>query len=397
MRSWKNSAGRALATGSIAIFSVLATGCTTPVPHHETFRKHHDDHLHHEGEMLVLNPSAEYLAALPELGLEVREIIDLESMQSKLYHLDITDDRHPFHTREHHEQRFPGIVADPHHHFEHHAVRRKTDKGYTARTATRWHKAGATCGKGIRIGIVDSGVDVDHQAFKGANVSHRSFKLINQKAPNAVHGTAVTAMLGGRSAWGGLLPGAEYLTANVFHRGKKGKNVGSTKAILRAVDWLLTKKVSVINLSVGGPRNKLLAEAVKHAKKQGVIMIASAGNHGPFTDKKSYPSAYKSVIAVTALDKRGRSPRFASIGDYIDFSAPGVRIWTAVPRGGKPMSGTSFAAPVITGFAAAALKYQKVKGVKGVRAYLRKHAKDRNKTGWDKYTGWGLVEMRPPC
>jgi len=280
---------------------------------------------------------------------------------------------------------------------EHHAVRRKTDKGYTARTATRWHKAGATCGKGIRIGIVDSGVDVDHQAFKGANVTHRSFKLINQKAPNAVHGTAVTAMLGGRGAWGGLLPGAEYFTANVFHRGKKGKNVGSTKAILRAVDWLLTKKVSVINLSVGGPRNKLLAEAVKHAKKQGVIMIASAGNHGPFTDKKSYPGAYKSVIAVTALDKRGRSPRFASIGDYIDFSAPGVRIWTAVPRGGKPMSGTSFAAPVITGFAAAALKYQKVKGVKGVRAYLRKHAKDRNKTGWDKYTGWGLVEMRPPC
>ncbi len=387
----------ALTFCTITVIALLATSCTTPVPHHETFRKHEDDHRHHEGEMLVLNPSAAYLSALPELGLEIRDVTDLKSMGVKLYHLEITDGRHPFHTRDHHEQRFPGIVADLHHHFEHHATKRKADRGYTARAASRWHMAGAACGKGIRIGVIDSGVDVKHPAFKGAALTHRSFKLKNQKAPNAVHGTAVTAMLGGRGAWGGLLPGAELFTANVFHRGKKGKNVGSTKAILRAVDWLLTQQVSVINLSVGGPENKLLAEAVKHARQKGVIMVASAGNHGPFSDKKSYPAAYKSVIAVTALTKREASPRFASQGDYIDFAAPGVDIWTAVPNGGRPMSGTSFASPIIAGFAAAALKYKNIKTTKGLRSYFRKRAKDRNKTGWDKYTGWGLVQMKPPC
>ncbi|MEK9723912.1 MAG: S8 family serine peptidase, partial [Rhodospirillaceae bacterium] len=123
------------------------------------------------------------------------------------------------------------------------------------------------------------------------------------------------------------------------------------KAILQAVDWLIGEKVSIINMSIGGGANALIAKAVSHATAKGIIVIASAGNYGPFAKKKNYPG---DVIAITAVDRFERNARFASTGDYIEFAAPGVDIWTAVPGGGKAMSGTSFAAPIVTAYAAAA-------------------------------------------
>lgn len=207
----------------------------------------------------------------------------------------------------------------------------------------------------------------------------------------------MTAVLAGNGTWGGLLPGAEYRTANVFHRDKAGKTLGSTKAILHAIDWMVSEKVVVINMSFGGAANVLVGEALKQAYAKGIILVASGGNHGPFSKKKSYPAAFDEVIAVTALDRFERSARFSSKGEYLEFAAPGVDIWTAVPKGGKPMSGTSFAAPIIAGFAAAAQHYKNAQGPDAVRAYLRKHAKDKSQKGRDKYTGWGLVLMGPLC
>jgi len=61
------------------------------------------------------------------------------------------------------------------------------------------------------------------------------------------------------------------------------------------------------------------------------------------------------------------------------------------------MSGTSFAAPIFAGYVSAVMKYKGVKNLEDVRAYFRKHAKDRGKAGWDKYTGWGVAQMKPPC
>ena len=126
-------------------------------------------------------------------------------------------------------------------------------------------------------------------------------------------------------------------------------------------------------------------------------MVASSGNRGPFSKKKSYPGAYKPVIAVTAVDRFERSAKFATALNYIDFAAPGVGIWTAVPGGGKAMSGTSFAAPVVTAYAAAAQKKLGLQTADAVRDYFRKHTKDRGKPGRDRYTGWGILRLPPLC
>jgi subtilisin family serine protease len=136
-------------------------------------------------------------------------------------------------------------------------------------------------------------------------ITHRSFHLKRQKLARTSHGTAVTAIIASRSGWHGLLPGAEIFHADVFHRNKKGKAVGSSKSIVRAIDWMIHQKVPVVNFCIGGGRNKLIEKYVEHASAAGMILIASSGNRGPFSKKKSYPGAYGPVIAVTAVDRRG--------------------------------------------------------------------------------------------
>lgn len=245
---------------------------------------------------------------------------------------DTADAPHPHDTRGKHDERFADVLVDVHHHFQHHAA--KADKSYTPRAAAQWTTASAACGKGLRIGIVDNLVDTTHPAFAGAKIVHRSFHLKGEQLARTSHGTAVTAIVAGSSQWHGLLPGAEIYHANVFHRGKKGKAVGSSKSIVQAIDWMIDQKVPIVNFSIGGGRNKLIEKAIAHASATGMILVASSGNRGPFSKKKSYPGAYDQVIAVTADD---------------------------------------------------------------IRAYFRKYTKDRGEPGRDRYTGWGLVQLPPLC
>ena len=253
------------------------------------------------------DPPAVYLQHLPELGLEILDVTDLSGIGSKLYHLRILDGAHPFEARDKHETKFANVLVDAHHHFEHHKA--KIDKGYTPRVATNWQKAPFLARAAYRI--VDNMLD-QHPAFKGVKIKHRSFHLKGQKLARTSHGTAVTSIIVGRGGWHGLLPGAEIVHANVFHRGKKGKAVGSAKSIVRAIDSMIHQKVSVINFSIGGGKNTLVARAIDHAAELGTIMVASSGNRGPFSKKKSYPGAYKPVIAVTSVDRFERSAKFAT-------------------------------------------------------------------------------------
>jgi len=381
---------------SIFLVAALLASCTTAPtnPSLVTDAGHRLD----GDELLVLDPPADYLRHLPDLGMEVLDVTDLPGIGSKLYHLRLTDGAHPHHGRDRHRQRFPGVIVDAHHHYEHHAAKKaRVDKTYTARKAANWTSEKRSCSKGIRIGVIDGMVDVKHKAFKGTKITYRSFHLKGEKLAHSGHGTAVTSVITGRGAWAGLLPGAEIFAANVFHKNKAGKPVGSAKSIVRAIDWMHQNKVPIINLSLGGGSNILVASALGYVAKKGTVLIASAGNSGPFAKRKDYPGAYPSTIAITAVDRFNRNARFATRGKYIDFAAPGVDIWTAVPGGGKAMSGTSFSAPIFTAFAAAAMKRLGLKSPDELRAYFKKHAKDMASPGHDKYTGWGVVQVPPIC
>jgi len=134
-----------------------------------------------------------------------------------------------------------------------------------------------------------------------------------------------------------------------------------------------------------------LEVAINRVLKEGVIVLAAAGNGGPMATPK-YPAAYASVVAVTAVDSRGRAFRMANRGDYLSIAAPGVNLRHAVPGGGyAASSGTSFAVPFVS--TVVALMKQAEPGG-DVVAQLYASAMDLGEPGRDEIYGYGLLTLR---
>lgn len=229
------------------------------------------------------------------------------------------------------------------------ATRCIDDRCY-ARNLIRWEDGFAACAKGVRVGVIDTGVDVQHSAFGGRKITQKSF-MPGERQPSANwHGTGVLALLAGRPDSGtpGLIPDASFFVASVFFTGDDGEPVADTVSLLRALDWLQASDARLVNMSFSGPSDELVRDRIAGLSKQGFIFVAAAGNDGPAAGP-GYPAAYPQVIAVTAVTKDLRIFPFANQGPQVDLAAPGVRIWTAIPDGREGYrSGTSFAAPFAT-------------------------------------------------
>ena len=170
-------------------------------------------------------------------------------------------------------------------------------------------------------------------------VQHRS------KAKPTAHGTAVASLLVGEDRdFHGALPGAKLYAADAFAGSPTG---GSAGDIARAIAWLVDEDVPVINISITGPKNALLEAAVRAAIERGHVIVAAVGNDGPAAPVK-YPAAYDGVIAVTAVDERGRIQLDANRGPAVAFAAPGVNVRAAqLADEYATITGTSFASPLV--------------------------------------------------
>jgi len=237
---------------------------------------------------------------------------------------------------------------------------------------------------------------VTHPALKGQLIEFRSFHRKDRRPGPRVHGTAVAAILVGKPEWGGLLPGATLKAASMFETDKKGRKVGTTIGLLKALNWLAKAQLHAINLSIAGADNRALRMVFKKAEQKGLVLVAAAGNWGR-ADRPAYPAAYKDVVAVTAVNARKRIYRMANSGDYIDFAAPGVLIKTAVPGGTKAMTGTSFASPYIAAIMALDIKEGTSRRTTTLKNRLRRVAIDLGNPGKDNIFGFGFVDLQPQC
>ena len=244
---------------------------------------------------------------------------------------------------------------------------------------------------GLNIGIIDSEVDQAHPSFKQAAIKSKRFTRSQDDLPN-FHGTAIASIFVADSdQLVGLVPESTLYSAAVFELDPEKGEVASTVSLVRSLDWLLEANVDVINLSLTGPPNRLLEVAINRVLKEGVIVLAAAGNGGPMATPK-YPAAYASVVAVTAVDSRGRAFRMANRGDYLSIAAPGVNLRHAVPGGGyAASSGTSFAVPFVS--TVVALMKQAEPGG-DVVAQLYASAMDLGEPGRDEIYGYGLLTLR---
>jgi hypothetical protein len=236
-----------------------------------------------------------------------------------------------------------------------------------------------------RLGLIDGGVDTAAALLHDAKVTTSGCA---GKALPSAHGTAVASLLVGqghgfRSAAAGL----DLYAANVYC-GDAGD--GSVDRIADAFAWLDAQRVPVLNVSLVGPPNRLLAELVRVSVARGRIVVAAVGNDGPAAPPL-YPAAYPGVIAVTAVDARRRALPEAGQGPQVQFAAPGSDMVAASGAGYTPVRGTSFAAPIVAGLLAARLVAQPTVDAGQAVAALVAVAVDLGATGRDPVFGAGLV------
>ena len=242
----------------------------------------------------------------------------------------------------------------------------------------------------LRIGIIDSSIDRRHNAFANAAITTQRF-VDNDSPPNA-HGTAIASIIASNDPQAlGLAPSAKIYAAEVFDHNEQQGEFASTVSLIKALSWLMTQDVSVINISLAGPSNRLLETALTRVRERGVLAIAAAGNGGPMA-QPMYPAAYPEVVAVTATDNRGRAFRLANRGEYVDIAAPGVNIRHAQAGGGfAASSGTSYAVPFVT-VAAARLLQSTVEPALMLDA-LYASARDIGAPGRDQIYGYGQLQF----
>jgi len=269
-----------------------------------------------------------------------------------------------------------------------------------ARRMIHW-SGGEGCGTGLRIGMIDSALAAGLPAFAGRKLHQRSFLKPGHTAADPAHGTAIAALLVGapdpaHPTGGGLLPDADLYAAAVFER-QGGRSEADAFAIASALDWMVRNRVSVVNVSLAGDNNALMALAVQRASARGTVLVAAAGNAGP-NAPPAYPGALPDVIAVTAVDQTGAAFPEANRGDYIAFAAPGVRIWVPSPDGqGHYQTGTSFAAPFALGTAALEVMRGAPPNAEALRRRLAAKAHALGTGGKNPVFGYGLVQAGASC
>jgi major intracellular serine protease len=216
-------------------------------------------------------------------------------------------------------------------------------------------------GGGAVVAVIDTGLDVNHPEFSGCVYKPRNLTsnlewgVVTDKVG---HGTHVAGIIAGKTC--GVAPEARIMPLKVFPDAG-GADVGLCiqEAFKVILDHNKTAapadKVVTVNCSFGGQvYDSIMAYFIRTLVSQGVTVVVSAGNAGdgdPSTHEVfSYPAYIWECLTVGATDRNSKSAGYSNSFDGIDLGAPGTEIYSAWPGGGyKLLSGTSMAAPHVTG------------------------------------------------
>ncbi|MEU0437565.1 S8 family serine peptidase [Streptomyces sp. NPDC006290] len=213
----------------------------------------------------------------------------------------------------------------------------------------------------VCVAVLDGPVDLSHPCFAGADVT-RIDTLVNEpvgRGPMSLHGTHVASLLFGqpRSPLTGVVPRCRGLILPVFRDAGEGRV--SQLDLARAIERAVEEGAHIINISGGertleGQAESILVRALRMCDESGVLVVAAVGNDG--CDCLQVPAAVPSVVAVGAHDPRGEplaSNNWGAAHRNNGVLAPGQDIDGAVPGAGlTALTGSSFAAPAVSGVAA---------------------------------------------
>jgi subtilisin family serine protease len=250
-------------------------------------------------------------------------------------------------------------------------------------------------GEKVLVAVIDSGVDATHPELAG--MIEASFDALGSGEKAHAHGTGVAGAIVAHARLLGVAPQARILAVQAFSAkapfGATDKTAeATTYSINKGIDWAMSRGARVINMSFAGPRDPSVEQRMAQARRQGLVLVAAAGNAGP-KSPPLFPAAYPNVIAVTATDADDKLFAGANQGRHIAVAAPGVDILLpASDTGYQVTTGTSFAAAEVSGIVALMLERRPDLGHDGVRKALSATARDLGPKGFDPQFGAGLVD-----
>lgn len=246
-------------------------------------------------------------------------------------------------------------------------------------------------GTGVKIAVIDTGIDYLHPDL--ASNYCGGYDFVNGDADpmdDAGHGTHVAGTIAAVDdgvGVTGVAPNSDVYALKALD----SQGVGLVSDIDAAIDWAIDNEVGVICMSLGGSTDFLSMQSLcQKAYDSDIVIVAAAGNG--FGGNVSYPAAYDSVIAVSATSVFDNYASFSNIGEEIELAAPGANIYSTSLAGEyESKSGTSMAAPHVSGVVALLLGADSTLGPAEVRGILDSTATDLGDEGKDIYFGNGLV------
>ena len=253
-------------------------------------------------------------------------------------------------------------------------------------------------GKGIKIAIVDTGIDYTHPDINDNYKGGYDFvNSDNDPMDDHGHGTKVAGIIAGEDNDFGVLGVAPE--ASIYGLKVLGSNgIGSSSKVIKAIEWAVQNDIDIISMSLGGRYSSYAYEqALNNAYNSGVLVVAAAGNYGSDSpDTVAYPAKYDSVIAVSAT-RDSNLASFSSVGPAVELAAPGYYVMTTYLDGRyKGFYGTSAAAPFVSGVAALMMASDPTLTNSEIREQLQQNAVDQGVPGRDSKFGYGLVKAIVP-
>src|SRR3989338_5046208 len=248
---------------------------------------------------------------------------------------------------------------------------------------------------GVRVAVLDTGIDQNHEDLSSKVVLQRNFT--DSPTPDDLygHGTHVAGIVAAVTNNGfgvaGGCPNCQLINGKVLN----DSGSGAYSFIANGITWATDNGAKVINMSLGGSsRSRTLENAVNYAWNRGVVVVAAAGNSA--NTSKTYPGAYNNAIAVAATNNKDQKAYFSSYGSkWVDVAAPGENIFSTFPNHPYKInkslnydyaSGTSMATPMTSAVAALIWSTPYGTSASQVRARLESTADKISGTGsyWSK-------------
>lgn len=240
--------------------------------------------------------------------------------------------------------------TDPYAHLQHSSQALRLDQAH------RW-----ATGKGVKVAVVDTGVDFDHPDLRGRVIMAQSFVDRGERTfTTDIHGTAVAGLIAASAnndvGIVGVAPGAEiYALKACWQQPPASRDaVCNSYTLAKAVDFAISKNVQVLNFSLAGPPDPLLGRLIGRALSRGIVVVAADGGK-PSLD---FPASYQGVIGILGSDGFQRGVTTPAGGKPLSMlAAPSVDVLTTAPHAAYDFfSGSSIAAAQVSGIAALLLE-----------------------------------------